>query len=196
MSIDVSIRGAEEVQAYLKSLPEEVFVHAKGDFQKSSRNLQQTMTQRVTSGPLRRRSGALARSFKSAVSGTDLRTLSASVFTGSTYAPIHEYGGTIKAKRAYKGVPGGPYLNIPTQSNKTSAGRLRLSARDVFNEGGFLVKSKGPKAKYALILNGKAMFVLVKQVVIKAKLGMRKEGEDEARTLLSNLKVSMQEAIQ
>jgi phage gpG-like protein len=55
---------------------------------------------------LNRRSGDLARSFKTKIRGHGLKDLEAHFITHSKYARIHEYGGTIKPIK-------GKYLTIP-----------------------------------------------------------------------------------
>lgn len=79
------------------------------------------------------------------------------MYTTSPYAPTHETGGTIRAKRAYMNLPGGPYL----KANQTASGVMHRSARDVFSSGGYIVKLKSAgKARFAVIESGKAMFWL------------------------------------
>lgn len=63
------------------------------------------------------------------------------------YAAVQELGsdGPIRAKQAYKNVPGGPYLNIPLEAALTPAGVQRFTAReaaDVYPGGTFIAKSK------------------------------------------------------
>jgi hypothetical protein len=57
----------------------------------------------------------------------------------------------------------------------------------VFKSGGYIIPISAPKIKYAVMLNGVAMFWLVKSVDIKARLNMIKTSFDEVPTLLSNL---------
>ena len=63
------------------------------------------------------------------------------------YAAVQELGtdGPIVAKKAYRKVPGGPYLNIPLEAALTPAGVARFTAReaaDVYPGGTFIAKSK------------------------------------------------------
>lgn len=63
------------------------------------------------------------------------------------YAAVQELGsnGPIRAKNAYRNVPGGPYLNIPLDAALTPAGVTRFSAREaesVYPGGTVIAKSK------------------------------------------------------
>jgi len=189
--LNVEVKNLAEVKKYLKQLPERTFKDAKKVFAKAVFSADKKIKDNATT-KLKVRTGALRRSIVSVVSGSDLSTLQASVGSASkvggvelVYAPLHEFGDTIRAKKAYKRVPGGPYLNIPTSANKTSAGVTRLQAREVFNQGGRVGKTK--KGNYGVLLNGQMMFILKKQVVIPARIGMIKAAEDEIPTILSGL---------
>ena len=192
----VSLEGVEEIQTMLSRLPEEMYDEVKPVFRSTVLKVHDKMEDRVTDGPLYRRTGALARSFKHRTDGNKLDTLQSRVYTDSSYAPIHETGGVIKAKNAYRGVPGGPYLNIPAKSNLTGSGVMRADAKSVFDQGGYLVKLKNPKkAKYMVALRGKPMFWLVNQVSIKAQLGFVDTAQEEVPTLLSNLSAAIDKAM-
>lgn len=189
--LNVEVKNLAKVKTYLNQLPERTFKDAKKVFAKAVFSADKKIKDNATT-KLKVRTGALRRSIVSVVSGNDLDTLQASVGSASkvggvelVYAPIHEFGGTIKAKKAYRKVPGGPYLNIPMSANKTPAGVTRLQAREVFNQGGWVKKTK--KGNYGVFLNGQMMFILKKQVVIPARLGMIKAAEDEIPTILSGL---------
>jgi phage gpG-like protein len=189
--LNVEVKNLAEVKAYLKRLPERTFKDAKKVFSEAVFKADKKIKDNATD-KLKVRTGALRRSIVSVVSGSDLDILRASVGSASkvgglelVYAPIHEFGGTVRAKKAYKRVPGGPYLNIPLPSNKTAAGVTRLQAREVFSQGGTVIKTKS--GKYGILLNGQMMFILKKQVVIPARLGMIKAAEDEVPTMLSRL---------
>jgi len=101
------------------------------------------------------------------------------------YTLTQEYGATIKAKKAYRNVPGGPYLNIPTKANKTAAGVTRLTARMVFDRGGYIQRTASKK--WGVFLKNQMMFALVKQVDIPPRLGMREAAADEVPTILYKL---------
>jgi len=189
--LNVKLKNIAAIKRYLYIMPESMFKDARKVFSTAVFKADKKIKDNATT-ELKVRTGALRRSIVSVVSGNDLDTLQASVGSASkvggvelVYAPIHEYGGTIKAKKAYKKVPGGPYLNIPMSANKTPAGVTRLQAREVFNQGGRVIKTKN--GKYGVLLNGQMMFILKKQVVIPARLGMIKAAENEVPTILSSL---------
>lgn len=191
----VQVVGAEEVQAYLKSLPFWVFEKAKVAYRETAQDAHKKVKQRIRNGAddtLHSRTGQLSRSMQYEVHGDSITTLGASVFSDASfakYATTHEFGATIKAKDKYLRVPGGPYLNIPLPANKTPAGVMRLSARDVFAQGGFIAgravihPERGP------------MFALVKQVTIPARLRMRETVTGEIPSLLTRLDAAMGEAL-
>lgn len=187
--IDVKVVGMDEVIGLLGDMPKQLFTKAKQQIAKSTFNTQRSITQPMKSGikGIQSRTGALARSIQTTVTSNTLDDIRGRVFTKSIYAPIHEIGGIVRAKRAYLGLEGGPFLNIPASANKTASGVMRESARTVFATGGYIIKINAAKAKYAVIKNGSVMFWLVKSVRIKARLNMIKSGEDEIPTLLSNL---------
>ena len=180
----VELVNLKEVQDYIETIPKVSFPAAKEVFSKSAISAANVVKQMKNLGI---RSGALKKSIQQGVSGTDFDTLRASVYSAQGFggsqvkhAPMQEFGGTIKAKNAYKGVPGGPYLNIPVGSNLTPAGVMRKSARTVFAEGGHI---RGR----SVWLGDSMMFALVKSVKLKPRLGMTDAVEDEIPTLLSNL---------
>lgn len=180
-----SVVGLDEVLQLLRDLPEHSFNTAKGVITTATLNTHSKVSS--YSGGLKNRSGRLRRSLIFGVIGNTLNTLSGTVFTKSKYAPIQEEGGTITAQNKYLNVPGGPYLNIPLASNKTAAGVMRQNAREVFSSGGYIIKSTA--GKYLVMSGtGEPMFVLVKQVVIPARLGMQEAADSEVPILLSTLK--------
>jgi len=126
------------------------------------------------------------------VSGTSLASLKASVYSAANvdgqpvrYARIQEFGGTVTAKNAFKRLPGGPYLTIPTDSNKTPAGVMRKDARMLFNAGAHVHKSKA--GNWGIFMGSKMMMVLKHQVKIPARFGMIESAEKEIPTVLSSL---------
>ncbi len=185
--MQVQIQGAQEVKTFLSKLPKRLFDESKLIFQKTAFNIENKTKENATN-ILSVRTGNLKRSINSKVFGTKISDLNMSIFTAGivggaqvVYAPIQEFGGTIRAKNAYKNVPGGPYLNIPAPANKTAAGVQRMGAQEVFNQGGYV-------AGKVVYLNGEPMFWLVKSVTIPARLGMLKAAEDEIPTMLSEFK--------
>ncbi|KKN41610.1 hypothetical protein LCGC14_0721430 [marine sediment metagenome] len=182
-----------EVQQYLDDLPEDTFDDAKLVFQTAVLEAHKTVSKNLKS-KLNSRTGTLARSIRTEVKGTTLRTLRAALFGARdvggkelVYTLVQEFGtgglpgGVIRAKNAYKGVPGGPYLNIPVGVNLTPAGVQRLSAREVFSQQGAHIRGR------AVFVGDKMMFALVKQVKIKPRLGMRDAVDAEIPTVLSSL---------
>jgi len=192
MEFSIKVDSAE-VEKYLKEFPAVTFEQARAVYAKAVLAAD-TETKRNATDVLNVRTGALRRSIQSEVIGFDLHSLRASVFSGAyhgskpvIYAPIHEFGGTVKAKNKYLRVPGGPYLNIPIGENKTpDAGVMRMTARMVFNKGGYIRKSK--RGKWIVFLESEPMFVLVKQVKIKPRLGMRKAADRQVEIILRDLK--------
>jgi len=186
-AMSVKMEGSKEVKTFLSGLPEHLFGESKIIFQKSAFSITNKIKTNATN-ILKVRTGHLKRSIGSKVSGTKLSTLNMSIYAAGkvgaanvVYAPIHEFGGTIRAKNAYRNVPGGPYLNIPAPDNKTPAGVMRMSARQVFAQGGHI----GGKVVW---LGDKPMFFLVKSVKIKARLGMVDAANEEIPTMLTAFK--------
>ena len=190
MTAEVEVKGARELVGYLKELPDGLYDGAKLAYQDSIRRVHRDVSGNIKTGPLHSRTGLLGKSLRTSTTGTKIGDLRSSAFSDMIYAPIHEYGGTIKAKNAYKNVPGGPYLNIPLSANLTAAGVMRQGAREVFNAGGKLFRSR--RGNWLISLNGQLMFVLKKSVTIPARLGMSDAAEDEIPTLLGNISRRMQ----
>jgi len=190
MSVTIRDHG---VRAYLEGLPSSMFQAAKQAISSAVANTHERV---VTNTALHRRTGALMRSIHTETHGGDLRSLGGSVFSrGTRYASIQETGGVVRAKRAYRGVPGGAYLNIPLPLNKTASGATRKTARQVFQAGGTIVKSR--RGNYIVLSNiGTPMFVLKKQVTIPARLGMQKAADDEIAPLMVRMRELAQGAIQ
>lgn len=193
MTEGVTISGLEEVRSYLNSLPEKLFDKTKEVFRERTLAAHREVSNNLTGSPLKSRTGLLLKSIRPTVSGKSLESLKAGVFaarfqggTEVVYAPIHEYGGTVTAKNAYKRVQGGPYLNIPAKANQTAAGVMRKPPGEVFSEGGYIAKMRS--GNHGVFLDGRLMFSLVKSVDIKARLGMRDAMADEIPTLISQLK--------
>jgi len=182
MPTEVTTVNLKEVVDYLKSIPADTFEVSKKEIARALFDADKDIK---TNTALKKRTGNLFKSIKTKVTGTNLGNLHASISTNSIYAPVHEYGDTIRAIDKYRNVPGGPYLNIPTDSNKTPAGVTRLQAREVFNQGGNIAKFRS--GKYGVMLNGEVMFTLHKQVTIKKRLHMVESAEDQIPTMLSRI---------
>ena len=185
--LSVEIINLSETLRYLERMPEETFDDAHDAFQVAVLAADAQVKGNF-GGKLQVRTGTLRRSIQTSVEGTDLRTLDARIygakFAGGeqlVYTLTQEFGATIKAKRAYKGVPGGPYLNIPLAANKTAAGVQRMSAREVFGAGGYI------RGRAVFSHDDKAMFALVKEVKVRPALGMIEAAEDQVPTILSTL---------
>lgn len=189
--MEVYLNDFDNVMDYLKRIPERAFEDAKEIFEDTVIKAANTVKEFKD---LRSRTGSLRRSIGQQVSGTMLSSLNASVYsaqgTGGTqvkYAPMQEFGGKVSpVNNKYAKVPGGPYLNIPVADNLTPAGVMRESAREVFMSGEGRI-AKGPSGKWLVFKGNKLMFVLVKEVTLKPRLGMYDAAEAEIPTLLSRL---------
>jgi len=193
MSLQVETRGVDEVKEFIDKLPGDTFEKAKDAFGSC---VLDAANQVKAFDKLTTRTGNLRRSIGQQVEGTTLKNLNASIYsaqgTGAKeviYAPIQEFGGTVKAIDKYKWVKGGPYLNIPSDNNKTAAGVMRMTAHQVFDQPGAHVRGR------AVYIGDKVMFYLVKSVKLKERLGMRKAMEDQIPTLLSTIKEQLGEGI-
>ena len=185
MAQRVTLQGADEFILLMNELPETMYTQTHEILKDAVFNAHRNIT--AYRGGLVNRTGSLRRSLRTKVSGNTLATLKGEVWTNSKYAPIQETGGTIVAKNAYRRVAGGPYLNIPLSDNKTARGVMRETARQVFDDGGYVFKARSGK-HFVASSTGQLMFILVKQVEIPARLNMLKSGEDEIPTLLSRLR--------
>lgn len=188
----IEVKNLAEVNQYLNQIPENTFDDTKIIFQKAVLKADKRVKS-LFGVRLKVRTGMLRRSLRTSVTGTKLSNLRASFYSVANvagvsviYAPIHEYGGTVEAIDKYRGVPGGPYLNIPTGSNKTPAGVMRKSAKMVFDEGGYIQRSR--KGNWGVFLGDKMMFVLKKKVHIPPRLNMIISAERQIPTILSSLK--------
>lgn len=178
----------------LGNLPEEYFQQAKTVFEQSLGEAKEAVLANA-SEKLRVRTGALYRSVRAEVAGNSLSTLSGKLMSASEegplpYAAIHEYGSTIRAKHAYQGVPGGPYLNIPVYDNRDADGGMKRSPKAVFREGGFIQKTR--KGNWGVFLGKTSqradmMFVLKKEIRIPARLGMREAANHALLRILRRL---------
>jgi phage gpG-like protein len=188
--VTVDVRGIPEVRAMLTKFPDETFQAAVVAMRVATVNAKRTIQGRFVSysgtrggSRLQNRSGDLRKSIKRETSGKDLANLFSRVFSDNENAAIHEFGGTINARSKYSRMPGGPYLNIPTSSNLSGAGSTMFSPGEIFATGGYIFKSKSGNFIVAS-KGGTPMFVLVKSVTIKPRLGMEKAVVDEIPTLL------------
>lgn len=223
MAVTATVSGYEDIKAALGRFPESSFDRARLSFSKAALAAQKDVIDNLAFGSLNTRTGFLKRSIQTSVRGRSLADLNAALFSaaqvGSTdvvYAPVHEFGAIIRAKKAYAKLPGGPYLNIPLPDNKTPAGVMRKTAKQIFEDGGRTIRSKkgnwivlgrknptqalksfpkrdfpnmpdAQRARMAMMANYYPAFVLKKQVVIKPRLGMRKAAENQVPNILNDL---------
>lgn len=182
-----------ELQRVLRRMDSHLFDATKRAFQKTAMDIQSDVKKNFGPGEdqLKPRTGTFRRAIRFLVKGSNLSNLQASVYVQELiYARIHEFGGTITAKNAYKNVPGGPYLNIPIGDNLTPSGVMRMTAREVFNDDGYLTRQDN---HWFVVKPGKFhlddwMFILLKQVKIKPRLGMRDAVDANVPKLIKRLK--------
>ena len=196
-AITVDVRGITEVRAMLTKFPDETFQAATKAIRVATVNAKRTIQGNFVSysgtrgsSRLQNRSGGLRKSIRRETSGKDLANLFSRVFSDHENASVHELGATINAKSKYVRVPGGPYLNIPTSSNLSGGGAMMFSPGEIFATGGYIFRSKSGNFIVAS-KGGTPMFVLVKSVTIKPRLGMEKAVTDEVPTLLRVLNDEM-----
>lgn len=190
---NITVEGADEVSKFLRRMPQRTYEDARKVFAKRAAMAHETVQENART-KLKRRTGHLARSIKFQVTGQSLETLEGHVYSGRVpgaeelpYVLTHEFGARISAKKAYKRLPGGPYLNIPLDDNKTPAGVTRMSAKTVFQQGGYIIRGRG--AKFYVVHPSKGlMFALVKRVTVPPRLGMREAVEEQVPGLLKDLR--------
>jgi len=185
--LSVEVINLSETFRYIERMPEETFEDAQFVF-RTAVLAADSQVKGNFGKTLKTRSGTLRRSIQTSVEGTNLETLDARIFGAKfsggeqlVYTLTQEFGAEIKAKNAYKNIPGGPFVNIPLSANKTPAGVQRLGAREVFNAGGYI------RGRAVFSHDDKPMFALVKKVTIPAALGMIEAAEDQVPTILSSL---------
>lgn len=192
-NFQVTYTGVESVQELIRSLPEKMTSALRGEVTTSVFNIQREVSGNF-GGPIKVRSGNLRRSIQVEVAGVALGDTSGSIFSDMVYAPIQELGGVIEAKTAFRKLPGGPFLGIPVADNLTPSGLMRKSASTVMSEGGHFAKSHSGKW-IIFSRSGGLMFVLVKSVTLKPRLGMVKAAENEVPKFLSRMDLRIQDEI-
>lgn len=186
-SENVTIKGADEVYRLLQQMPDETFKILQSVFRDTILTVHKKVTNKFVGGPLHNRTGLAAKSFKTALTGNSLDTIKGSVFSGLVngqplvYIPLHEFGGTIVAKNAYKFLPGGPFLNIPLAANRTPSGIQQKTSRQVFQEGGRIA------GRVIYSATGEKMFALASSVTIKPRLGFYDTASEEASKVMPEL---------
>ena len=191
-TLRVEVRNLAEVNDYLVRFPESTFFQARNVFSEAVLAADATVKRRFESQIIKSRTDTLRKSLLTSVTGTKLNNLKASFFSAANvegtavkYAPLQEYGGTVRAIDKYRNVPGGPYLNIPTSANRTPAGVMRKSARMLFNEGAYIRKSNA--GNWGVFLGSQMHMLLRKEVTIPARLGMRDAADEQIPTILSKM---------
>jgi len=195
--VDFDIQG--NLRDIIQGYPERAFPLIKSAFAKSVFAIHKEVIEN-TRNKLKRRTGTLAKSLLVEVYGDNLSQLEGRVYSDVEYANVHEYGAegnnAIKAKNAYRGVQGGPYLNIPLPNNQTPSGVQKFSAKQIFDSGGFIYRSKKGNWLVATAKNGNLqnMFVLKKRVEIKPRLGIRDAIDREMPQMIENMRNAVLEA--
>ena len=181
------------LQKALKKSPIGMYNGALKALKKSHRRLDREMqTKRLRPPGLRRRTGRLAQSFTGEVTGGTVGTLVMRYGTNVPYAEIHEFGGTVRAKRA-------KFLTIPLKANLTPSGVMRKSIRE-FAVVRFIKSKRGRRGSLIALCgpsadNLKPMFVLVRSVKIPARLGLRRTWVVERRRLTVDLNAAIRREI-
>lgn len=175
---------AKGLQAALLKSEYDMYFAARRSLDASSLRLDRIMHKDQLRPPgLHRRTGRLSQSFTREISGRDMKTLLMRYGTNVSYAAIHEFGGIVKPLHSR-------YLTIPLKANRTGAGVMRQSIRS-FPVVKFVRSKKGRRNLIAMAgpdaENLKPMFVLVREVKIKARLGLRRQWILERRRLTVDL---------
>jgi len=129
----------------------------------------------TTTNSLSRRSGRAVKSIEASVrvSGNTINDVRGEI-GGVGYLKIQEFGGTIKAKNAFKHLPGGPYLTIPLPAALNADGTPKRPQGLRGWDKWFVVKSK--KGNWVVLRKqGKSvvpLYVLKSQVYIPPRLNM------------------------
>ena len=188
-SIKINERSLKRLQARFRTAPVRVYGAIRESVKKDASDWKREMVKRTKGGTradgLGRRTGDLARSISARTTGTSPNINSITmrlVSAGVPYAPIHEFGGTIKPRRAKN-------LTIPLDDNLTAGGDVRYpSARALFgqnssSQNAFVMRVNG-KAFIVLKRRGesdlKFLWLLVKSVKIPARLGFHSTWKKQA----------------
>jgi hypothetical protein len=200
----VEIPDQRQLEADLASIPERLFPRAKNLARDGVLKAQRKTVSEMTGKGALRRSGTLARSIQTTARGSALDNLYASVGAAQTvggkelvYAPVHQKGAlhnnapriTIRAKNAFKNLPGGPYLTVPAPANQTGAGVMRMTPRQLFSGGGKIGTGSSGRGISLFDNNGREMFFLAKKVSFLRKLHLFEHGLHEAEKWFEKLKV-------
>jgi len=126
------LRGEKAVQEMLARFPQQVGEELLRGMGEATLHVQASVVRLLSNQVLKRRTGNYAASVNSRVEGQGTEVVG-KVGTNKVYAPPHEFGATIKPKRA-------KFLAIPKPEGLTGAGVARYTPRqrpDMF----FYVKS-------------------------------------------------------
>ncbi len=108
------------------------------------------------------------------VSGTTINTIQGQI-GGVSYLRTHEFGATIKAKNAFKNLPGGPYMTIPLPASLSADGTPKKPEGLRGWDKWFVVKSK--MGNWVILRReGRELvplYILKRQVHIPPRLNMR-----------------------
>jgi len=103
---------------------------------------------------------------QSVTKGSKLTNLLLKIGFRPRYIGIHEKGGTIRAKKAFSGLPGGPYLRVPVGQTRTER-RRKASFINTFiargKGGDFIIYQRTGQGI-------RPLYVLKKDVTIPARL--------------------------
>ena len=142
-------------------------------------------------GMLQRRTGTFSRAFGSLTHGGDvksLRFLTGTVNQEVPYAFIREYGGKVEAKS-------GGCLTIPLSAAKNASGVARGPARSFQNTSFRKIKADAHGPRWLLMQGDKALFLLLKQVDIPARLGFFDAWTKQLPALVREFNKALDEAL-
>jgi phage gpG-like protein len=158
---------------------------------------QRDMTQRLSNGALKRRTGALVRSLRPSYATPERPTATTNVGRGAPYAKAHEFGMTIRPRNRQ-------FLTVPLRNAQTAAGVTRQQAKLRRSGRGFETASLIPGAEdtrtfiFTSVGNRKLiavpkrgggvmpLYLLRKSVRIPERLGFRQTWANQKRWLKTN----------
>lgn len=190
MELDLKVDGFEEVRKNVRALPSALFPDVKAIFKSYALQLQGAMVIATKGEQLKSRSGALSKNWVPEIGGFNLKTLFAQVSNGLPYVAIHQFGGTIEAKRS-------KYLTIPLKAMKTASGVVKMTigqaiaARKTFfkksKAGNLILFENRPKTDGGKARRPVPLFVLKKSVVVPKRLMFFETAERLALTVVEKL---------
>lgn len=190
MELDLKVDGFEEVRKNVRMLPAALFPEVKAIFKSYALQLQSAMVLATKGEQLKSRSGALSKNWVPEIGGFNLQTLFAQVSNSLPYVAIHQFGGTIEAKRS-------KYLTIPLKAMKTASGVVKMTigqaiaARKTFfaksKAGNLILFENRPKTDGGKNRRPVPLFVLKKSVTIPKRLTFFETAERLALTVVEKL---------